>query len=108
MFSDWFSGDERAQYRRSPHKLRMDQVGSRLLELRHGNEVIRQHLHEWLRFTRHLEERVLPLPVTCGDEVRQYVAQRTAGKSASRSRVLRASVRILLDADDQGVTVQAT
>jgi integrase/recombinase XerD len=102
MFSDWFSGDECVQYRRSPHKQRMDQIGSRLLELRYANEVIRQHLHEWLRFTRHLEERVLSLPATCADEVRQYVAQRTAGKSPSRSRGLRASVRLLIEADEQG------
>ena len=57
MFSNWFSGDECGQYRTSPHKQRMDHVGSSLLELRYANEVIRQHLHEWLRFSRHLKER---------------------------------------------------
>jgi len=61
MFSNWFSGDECGQYRTSPHKQRMDHVGSSLLELRYANEVIRQHLHEWLRFSRHLEERGLAL-----------------------------------------------
>ena len=60
MFSNWFSGDECGQYRTSPHKQRMDQVGSSLLELRYANDVIRQHLHEWLRFSRHLEECGLP------------------------------------------------
>ena len=102
MFSNWFSGDECGQYRTSPHKQRMDQVGSSLLELRYANEVIRQHLHEWLRFSRHLEERGLLLPATSTDTVRQYVAQRTLGTSASRSRVLRASVRIFLEADERG------
>src|SRR6266699_1316654 len=57
MFSNWFSGDECGQYRTSPHKQRMDQVGSSLLELRYANEVIRQHLHEWLRFSRFLVEK---------------------------------------------------
>jgi len=90
MFSNWFSGDECGQYCTSPHKQRMDQVGSSLLELRYANEVIRQHLHEWLRFSRHLEERGLLLPAPGTDTVRQYVAQRTLGISASRSRVLRA------------------
>ncbi len=89
MFSNWFSGDECGQYGTSPHKQRMDQVGSSLLELRYANEVIRQHLHEWLRFSRHLEERGLLLPATGTDTVREYVAQRTLGKSASRSRALR-------------------
>ena len=66
MFSNWFSGDECGQYRTSLYKRRMDQVGSRLLELRYANDVIRQHLHEWLRFSRHIEERGLlcQAPVT--------------------------------------------
>jgi site-specific recombinase XerD len=102
MFSNWFSGDECGQYRTSPHKQRMDHVGSSLLELRYANEVIRQHLHEWLRFSRHLEERGLPLLAADSDTVRQYVTRRTAKISASRSRVLRASVRIFLDTDERG------
>src|ERR1700722_8096829 len=102
MFSNWFSGDECGQYRTSPNKQRMDHVGSSLLELRYANEVIRQHLHEWLRFSRHLEERGLPLPATDTDLVREYVARRTSKTSASRSRVLRASVRIFLDTDERG------
>jgi len=68
MFSNWFSGDECGQYRTSPHKQRMDHVGSSLLDLRYANEVIRQHLHEWLRFSRHLEERGLPLLAVGGGE----------------------------------------
>ena len=32
MFSNWFSGDECGQYRTSPHKQRMDQVGNSLLD----------------------------------------------------------------------------
>ena len=102
MFSNWFSGDECGQYRTSPYKQRMDQVGSSLLELRYANDVIRQHLHEWLRFSRHLEECGLPLPAADADTVRQYVGRRTAKTSASRSRVLRASVRIFLETDERG------
>src|ERR1039457_4401302 len=86
MFSNWFSGDECGQYCTSPHKQRMDQVGRRLLELRYANDVIHQHLHEWLRFSRHLEERGLPLPATGTDTVRQYLAvcayaSRTGGEN---------------------------
>ena len=73
MFSKWFSGDECGQYRTSPYKQRMDQVGSSLLELRYANEVIRQHLHEWLRFSRHLEKRGLLLPAAGADTVGQYL-----------------------------------
>jgi len=102
MFSNWFSGDECGQYCTSPHKQRMDQVGSRLLELRYANDVTRQHLHEWLRFSRYLDERGLFLPATGSDTVQEYLAQRTSKTSASRSRVLRASVRIFLETDERG------
>src|ERR1022692_554541 len=57
---------------------------------RYANDVIRQHLHEWLRFSLHIEKRGLLLPATSTDAVRHYVARRTAKTSASRSRVLRA------------------
>jgi site-specific recombinase XerD len=103
MFSNWFSGDDRERYRKSPHKQRVDFVGNRLLDLRYAHEVIRQHLHEWLRFCLYLEKgQTAPLPATCTDAVRQYVTQRAEGLSASRSRVLRASVRIFLEADERG------
>ncbi len=103
MFSNWFSGDDRERYRTSPHKERIDHVGSSLLDLRYASEVIRQHLHEWLRFSLHLDKNGSSLlPATGTDTVRHYVAQRVAGRSASRSRVLRASVRIFLEADERG------
>src|SRR5438067_1452588 len=77
MFSNWFSGDDRERYRASPHKHRIDVVGRGLLDLRYANEVIRQHLHEWLSFSFHLEkDRTSSLPGAGADAVRQYVAKR--------------------------------
>jgi integrase/recombinase XerD len=103
MFSKWFSGDDCERYQTSVHKQRIDYVGSRLLELRYAKEVLRQHLHEWLRFSVYLAKNgSSSLPVTGADLVREYTLERTAGTSASRSRVLRASVRILLETDEQG------
>jgi integrase/recombinase XerD len=103
MFSNWFSGDDRERYRTSPHKHRIDLVGRGLLDLRYANEVIRQHLHEWLSFSFHLEkDGTSSLPDAGAGAVRQYMAKRAEGLSASRSRVLRASIRIFLDADDRG------
>ena len=101
MFSDRFSGGERDRYRTSPHKQRIDQMGNSLVELRYANEVVRQHLHEWLRFSCYLDKRHISLPTTA-ERVHKYVAQRTSGKSSSRFRGVRASVRIFLDADQQG------
>lgn len=103
MFSDWFSGDDLERYRTSPHKQRIDGIASSLLRLRYATEVIRQHLHEWLRFSVNVDSNEgTPLPEPNAESVRQYVAQRVAGCSASRSRCLRASVRIFLEADEQG------
>jgi hypothetical protein len=103
MFSNWFSGDDLEHYRMSPHKQRIDSIGSSLLRLQYASEVIRQHLHEWLRFSLTLDTKDgTPITVPNAEIVRQYVAERVADCSASRSRVLRASVRIFLEADEQG------
>jgi len=103
MFSSWFSGDDLERYRKSPHKRRIDAVASSLLQLNYASEVIRQHLHEWLRFSLTLgAKEAASLPAPNAEVVRQYVAERVTGCSASRSRVLRASVRIFLEADEQG------
>lgn len=102
MFSNWFSGLSREKYRTSPHKQRIDHLGSSLLKLRYAHEVIRQHLHEWLRFSLRLDKEGELLPASSSESVKQYLDQRVLGRSASRSRVLRASVRIFLEADEQG------
>jgi len=94
MFSNWFSGDDLERYRTSAHKGRIDGIASSLLRLRYANEVIRQHLHEWLRFSFSLNPEGAQLPDPHAEIVRRYVDQRVAGCSASRSRVLRASVRM--------------
>lgn len=103
MFSNWFCGDDIERYRTSPHKQRIDVIASSLLRLQYAREVIRQHLHEWLRFSCTLNAKeATPLPAPSAESVRQYMAKRASGCSASRSRVLRASVRIFLEADEQG------
>jgi integrase len=103
MFSQWFSGDDCERYQASLYKDRSDHVGSSLLKLRYGSEVVRQRLHEWLRFSLHLEKNGSALLTAATTEaVRRYLGKRTQGSSASRSRGLRASVRIFLEADEQG------
>jgi integrase/recombinase XerD len=102
MFSNWFSGNDREKYRTSPYKQRIDRLGSSLVELRYAGEVIRQHLHEWLRFSLRFNKEGASLPGPRSESVRHYLDERVAGRSASRSRVLRASVRIFLEADEQG------
>jgi len=103
MFFTWYSGDARDRYQISSHKSRIDRIGSRLLHQRYLDDVIRYHLHEWLRFTDYLDQCGVVRPAGITDEaVRIYVARRTRGTSASHGRFVRASVRIFVESDDAG------
>lgn len=103
MFSMWYSGDARDRYRLTPHKARIDRIGNRLVQDRYQEDAVRHHLHEWLRFAHHLDERGGVSPISSTDEIaRTYVAARTRGTSASHGRFVRASVRLFLESDERG------
>jgi len=103
MFSTWFSGTARERYRNSPHKARIDLIGRALQQQRYFDDVIRHHLHEWLRFANYVGQRGVGRPPDLrGEKVRRYVVWRTRGRGASHLRFVRASVRIFLEADDAG------
>ena len=103
MLSSFFPADRLESYRTSPYKDRIDRIGQRLVEQRYHHEVTAQHLREWLRVTRYLQEQELRLPLALKTpEVEQYVADRVVGLSASRTRFVWAAVRIFLDADEHG------
>jgi integrase/recombinase XerD len=103
MFKDWLSGDRLSWYLQSRHKDRVDHVGSSLLREKYLPAVVRLHLHEWVRFVHHLDERDLPLPLSFHDsQVQRYVAARFPHGSPSRLRGIRASIRIFIDVDDDG------
>jgi hypothetical protein len=73
MFSNWFSGDDLEHYRRSPHKQRIDAIASSLLRLKYASEVIRQHLHECLRFSRTLDAKATAEQVRAVVGLREYL-----------------------------------
>jgi site-specific recombinase XerD len=103
MFNGWFSGDLRSQYQQSVHKGRIDRAGNHLLKLKYVPVVVRQQLHEWVRFVHYLAERALPLPTSFHEtEVKRYFAERFPKGSASRRRGIRAAIRIFLGIDDDG------
>ena len=104
MMSCFVPADRVASYHASPHKSRIDLIGAHLIQQRYLRVVIRQHVREWLRFATYLETRGIALPLhNRASVVEAYVAQRSqACRSASRTRVVRASVRIFLDADQAG------
>lgn len=103
MFATWYSGNARDRYRLTSHKARIDRIGTRLVQDRYLADVIRHHLHEWLRFTTYLDRCAVCLAASPTDEaVRRYVVERTRGTSASHGRFVRASVRLFLESDDLG------
>jgi len=104
MLSRFFPPDRVGSYRACPLKGRLDRIGGRLLQLRYLPVVIAQHVREWLRFTRYLEQHALGVPLHSRDpEVQAYVGARLqACRSASRARFVRASLRLLLEADESG------
>lgn len=103
MFNDWFSGESRSWYLQSVHKERIDQAGTHLLRLKYQPVVVRQHLHEWVRFVRFLVEHVLTLPGSFHEpEVQSYFAARFPTGSSSRRRCIRAAIRIFLEIGTDG------
>lgn len=103
MFTDWFSGELLVTYVRSVHKDRIDYVGTCLLRQRYLPLVVRQRLHEWVRFARHLEQQALDVPTSIHDpRVQDYLKVRFPTGCASRRRGIYASVRIFIDTDSEG------
>jgi integrase/recombinase XerD len=103
MFKKWFSGELLVAYVRSRHKDRIDYVGSGLLRQRYLPVVVRQQLHEWVRFARYLEQRALGVPSSVYDSRAEgYLRKRFPTGSASRRRCIRAAVRIFIDMDGEG------
>lgn len=103
MFATWFSEDLRKLYDRSAFRARIDHVGQALRAQEYLDVVVRDHLHEWLRFACYLEARELPLAASVyADTVQDYLATRLPGRSASRCRFVRASVRLFLEMDAAG------
>lgn len=104
MLSRFFPADRVALYHASPLKHRIDLIGERLTQLRYRSAVIEQHVREWLQFAVYLEQHAIALPSHSRDpKIEAYVVQRLeACGSASRARFVRASLRILLEADEHG------
>lgn len=104
MLSKFVPADRVAAYNLCPHKNRIDLIGHRLVELRYLPVVLAQHVREWLRFTAYLEKRSLAMPLhSCDAHAQAYIGARVRRlQSASRARFVRASIRIFVEADEEG------
>lgn len=104
MLSECVPACRLALYQSSRYKPRIDLIGAHLIRQRYLRVCIAQHVREWLRFTAYLETHGAALPPDSrAPEVAGYLVQRQQScTSASRTRFIRASLRIFLEADDTG------
>jgi len=103
MYRNLLSGELLTSYLRSAQKERLDHVAGHLLQKKYLPIVVRQHLHEWVRFVRYLEEHSLAVPSSFhAPEIDRYVKTRFPTGSRSRLRGIRAAVRIFVEMDDNG------
>jgi integrase len=103
MLTKFFPAYCVSAYHASPYKARIDLVGRRLIEQKYLPIVVTQHVREWLRFSTYLQKRKLSFPLSNREAVvKAYLRRRVPGLSESRTRVIRASVRMFLEADERG------
>lgn len=90
-------------YQNSPHRDRIDLIAKSLVSLKYLEEVINEHVREWLQFTKDCNDRGIDVP-SCiyAQEIADYLQRRFPKGSLSRRRFIRASIRIFIEADDQG------
>jgi hypothetical protein len=98
MFSRYFWREQVQRYRASRHKARIDHVAGSLVAQRYLDEVVADHLREWLRLATYFDTKGWPLPSSVhASNVQQYIAQRPGGRSAPRLRFVRAAARLFLE-----------
>jgi|SRR5882672_3122272 len=103
MFARYFWRQQVDQYRASRHKGRIDHVAGSLVAQRYLDDVVADHLREWLRLTTYFDTKGVPLPTSVrASDVQEYIAQRPGGRSAPRLRFVRASARLFLETDAAG------
>ncbi|MEP7307665.1 MAG: site-specific integrase [Acidobacteriota bacterium] len=103
MFARYFWRQQVDQYRASRHKARIDHVAGSLVAQRYLDDVVADHLREWLRLTTYFDTKGVPLPSGVrASAVQDYIAQRPGGRSAPRLRFVRASARLFLETDAAG------
>lgn len=90
-------------YQNSPHRDRINLIARHLLNLRYLERVVREHIHEWLRFSRYCEDRGVDLPSSIyAQPVGDYLHWRFPKGSQSRQRFIKASLRMFIEADENG------
>ena len=103
MLARNLSEEYQEYYQRCHYRERIDMLAASLVNLKYSGDVIDQHIHEWLRFSRYCDNAGIDVPSSIyAQEIGAYVRWRLPRGSGSRHRFIRASLRILIEADDRG------
>lgn len=103
MFDKTLFGEYLQCYQKSRYRDRIDLIARNLINMRYLEEVVREHVHEWLRFSKYRDDRGIDLPSSIyAQEVGDYLQWRFPKGSQSRRRFIKASLRIFIEADDRG------
>ena len=97
MFRNRLHREHLPWYLNSPHKDRIDHAGKTLLDKRYREDVIQQHLNEWIRFSHWLSQKKISLPLHLfSKDSEHYLQVRLAKVGASRRRMILAALKIFL------------
>jgi integrase len=103
MFAKKLSREYSRWYQNTLHRKRIDLLADSLFNLKYLDVVIEEHGREWLRFTKDCNDREIDIPSNIhAQEIADYIQRRFPKGSPSRRRFIRASLRIFVEADDQG------
>jgi len=103
MLARNLSEEYQEYYQRCHYRERIDMLAASLVNLKYSGDVIDQHVHEWLRFSSYCDNADIDVPSSIyAQEISDYVQWRLPNGSGSRRRFIRASLRILIEADDHG------
>lgn len=103
MFDRMLSAEYLKLYQKSRYRDRISLLAETLVRLKYLVEVIVEHVHEWIRFTKYCDNLSIDVPSTIyAHEVEYYLRWRFPKGSQSRRRFIKVSLRIFIEADDQG------
>jgi site-specific recombinase XerD len=103
MFNEILSAKYLELYQTSRYRDRISWLAETLVRLKYLMVSIVKHVHEWIRFAKYCEDFNIDVPTTFhAPEVTRYLLWRFPKGSGSYYGFIKASIRIFLEADDQG------
>jgi site-specific recombinase XerD len=90
-------------YQVSSRRDRIDLIAKSLIKQQYLDVIVDEHVREWVRFVKYCDDRGIDIPSHIyAQEIADYIRRRFPKGSASRRRFIWASIRIFIEADDEG------